>query len=188
MDGRTTFRDLVFSDLAVYRPTERRTWVRLALRCLVYPGLLACVLVRAQQCMHRAGHTSIANVFRTLGVVLTGADVTPGAEIGTGLYLAHPVGVVIGNLARVGNNVTFASGVVIGSRQPDGTDEKDGHATVEDGVILASHAVLLGDIHIGRNALVAANSVVLEDVPEYGVVAGAPAKLVGSRRPPISDS
>jgi serine O-acetyltransferase len=183
-----TFRDLVFSDLAVYRPTEKRSYLRLALRCLVYPGLLACVLIRAQQCMFRAGRVSIANVFRTLGVVLTGADVTPGAVIGTGLYLAHPVGVVIGNLARVGDGVTFGSGVVLGSRQPDGSDEKDGHPTIGDGAILSSHAVLLGDIYVGRHALVAANAVVLEDVPEYGVVVGAPARLVGSRRPPINDS
>lgn len=178
-----SFRDLVFSDLAVYRPQERRTWLRLALRCLVYPGLLACVLVRVQQCLFRAGHVSLANVVRTLAVAAVGTDVTPGAMFGTGLYLAHPVGVVIGNRATIGDHVTFASGVVVGSRQPTGPGAAEGHATIGDGAILAAHAVILGNVTVGRHALVAANSVVLADVPDYAVVAGSPAKVVGSRAP-----
>jgi serine O-acetyltransferase len=175
-----SFRELVFSDLARYRPNEKPSWIRLLARCLVLPGLMASVLVRTQQRLFAAGHVRAANVFRTIAVMSTGTDVTPGATFGTGLYLAHPVGVVIGNLATVGNDVTFASGVTVGSRNPDGRGP-DGHATIGDGVILSSHAVLLGDVTIGRHALIAANSVVLSDVPDFAIVAGAPARIVGTR-------
>ena len=175
-----SFRDLVFSDLARYRADSKPSWAKVMARCLTLPGLLASVLIRAQQCLFRSGHVRSANVVHTACVVLVGADVTPGAVFGRGLYIPHPVGVVIGNSAVLGNHVTLAGGVTIGSRHPDGRGP-DGHATIGEGAILSSHAVVLGAITVGENALVAAHSVVSADVPDNAVVAGAPARVVGTR-------
>ena len=177
----SSFQDLVFSDLQRYRPGEA-SWLKVAVRCITLPGMIASVLLRAQQCLRDGGRRNAAMVLRTVGSILLSADFVPGAKIGRGLLLAHPNGVTIGNEGlTIGDDVSFAGGVTCAARHPDerlGTQE---FATIGDGAIIGAHAVLVGPVTIGRNALVGANSVVLSDVPDDAVVIGNPARRVGTR-------
>lgn len=176
-----TFSELVFSDLQRYRPGERG-WIRVIARCLVLPGLIASVILRAQQCLFRAGHVKSANMLRTVGNIVVGADFGPGMTVGPGLMLAHPVGVTIGFGLTIGSNVTFAGGVVAAARYPDERDQE--FATICDDAVLGAHAVLVGAVRIGRNAMVGANAVVLSDVADDAVVLGSPARQIGTRELP----
>jgi serine O-acetyltransferase len=180
---RTTwqrFRALVFSDLQRYRPGEA-SWIKVVIRCLTLPGMIASVIVRAQQCLFDSGRKQPAMMLRTVGLVLVGIDSVPGATIGSGLLIAHPNGVTIGNSLTIGNNVTFAGGVTCAARYPDAEVTHQAFATIGDDVVLGAHTVLVGPVKIGDGAMVGSNAVVLSDVPERAVMFGNPAKRVGTR-------
>jgi serine O-acetyltransferase len=185
--SKLSFSELVFSDLGRYRPDEKPSWLRVLARCAVLPGMIASIIIRAQQCLFRAGHVRAAHVLRTVGVLLVNADFVPGMEIGTGLLIAHPVGVTIGNRLRIGNNVTLAGGVTVGARNPDGSVHQE-FATIDDGAIILANAVLVGGVRIGKHAQVGANSVVLSDVADHAVVFGVPARKVGTRETALGDA
>lgn len=174
------FRELVFSDLARYRADTNPSWLKVLARCLNTPGMIASLIVRAQQVLFARGQVRLAGLLRTVGTVVVGADFGPGMRIGTGLQLMHPVGVNIGYGLVIGDNVTFAAGVTAAARYYDDRGEQE-FATICDGAILGAHAVLVGGVRIGTNAVVGANSVVLSDVPDNAVVTGVPARQVGSR-------
>jgi len=179
-----SFRELVFSDVAALRP-GRQSWLRVLLRLPFVPGVLASLLVRAQQCLHRRGgrvFPLLAHGLQTLGNVLIGADLGAGMVVGPGLRLMHPVGVTMGYGARIGANVTMAGGVTLAAERyenPDGSPNP--FPVIEDGVTLGAHAVVVGGVRVGRNAVVGANSVVLSDVPPNTVVLGSPARRVAVR-------
>lgn len=175
-----SFSELVFSDLDRYRPGERG-WLKVIRRCLVIPGMLASIILRAQQCLHRAGHAGAAQVLRTVANVVIGADLAPGMQVGPGFMLAHPVGVVMGHGLVVGSNVTFAGGVTCAARYYEGHEGEQEFAVIGDNAIIGAHAVLVGGVRIGHNAMVGANSTVLKDVPDNAVVHGNPARQVGTR-------
>ncbi len=179
--NRDSFRELVLSDLARFRADSNASWLKVFARCLTVPGMIASLVVRAQQCLFRTGHVRLAAMLRTVGVVLLGADFGPGMQIGTGLMLVHPVGVNIGYGLRIGNNVTFAGGVTAAAKYYEERPDQE-FATICDGAILGAHAVLVGGVRIGENAVVGANSVVLKDVPDGAVVMGNPARQVGVRQ------
>jgi serine O-acetyltransferase len=184
-----TFRELVFSDLARYRDDANPSWLKVFARCLTVPGMIASLIIRAQQCLFRAGKVRAASMLRTVGLVLIGADFGPGMEIGTGLMIAHPVGVNIGYGLKIGDNVSFAAGVTAAARYYDAGDETEQEfATICDGATIGAHAVLVGGVRIGVDAVVGANSVVLSDVPDGAVVFGSPARRVGSHGggPPVA--
>jgi serine O-acetyltransferase len=144
--------------------------------------MLASVLLRAQQCLWDSGRKQPAMMLRTVGVIVLGVDFVPGAKIGRGLLLGHPNGVTIGNEGlTIGDDVSFAGGVTCAARHPDERLGSQEFATIGDGAIIGAHAVLVGPVKIGRNALVGANSVVLSDVPDDAVVIGNPARRVGTR-------
>ncbi|PZS20044.1 MAG: hypothetical protein DLM57_02710 [Pseudonocardiales bacterium] len=173
------FTELVFSDLQVYRPNESPTWPRVLARCLVLPGLAAGVLLRAQQHLFESGQVRLAFLLRIVGVVMFSADFFPGAQVGASLYLPHPMGVTIGGGLQIGNSVTILQGVTAGILHP--TSSPPGERTVIcDGAIVCANAVLVGEVRVGRNALVGANSVVLSDVPDSAVVFGIPARQSGA--------
>ena len=96
-----------------------------------------------------------------------------------GLCLPHPVGVVIGEGSVIGTDVTIYQGVTLGRA----SHEVDAYPTIDDGAVIYAGATLLGPIRIGRNAVVAAHSVVLSDVPDFATVVGAPARIVRTSRP-----
>lgn len=175
-------RELVFSDLARHRADAKPSWLKVFARCLTVPGMIASLILRSQQVLHRSGHHRLAAMLRTVAVVLVSADFGPGMQIGTGLLLAHPVGVNIGYGVRIGNNVTFAGGVTAAARYYDNRGPQE-FATICDGATIGAHAVLVGGVRIGENAVVGANSVVLRDVPDNAVVLGSPARQIGVNEP-----
>ena len=177
-----SLRELVFSDLARHRADARPSWLKVFARCLTVPGMIASLVLRSQQVLHRRGHVRLAAMLRTVAVVLVSADFGPGMQIGTGLLLAHPVGVNIGYGVRIGNNVTFAGGVTAAARYYDNRGPQE-FATICDGATIGAHAVLVGGVRIGQNAVVGANSVVLKDVPDNAVVLGSPARQIGVNAP-----
>lgn len=177
----TRFSELVFSDLQRYRPGEA-SWLKVAVRSLTLPGMIASVLLRAQQCLFDSGRVKPAQALRTVGLVLLGCDFVPGGTIGPGLLLGHPNGVTIGNQGlTIGTNVTFAGGVTCAARYPDPDLIQQEFATIGDGAVIGAHAVLVGPVKIGRNAMIGSNSVVLSDVPDNAVMFGIPARRVGTR-------
>lgn len=177
-----SFSELVFSDYVRHRPGSKPSWFGVLTRVPSNPGLLATLFLRAHQCIARTGRVRIADLLRTLGNVMIGVDFGGGAIVGPGISLVHPVGVTLGHGVRIGENVTLASGVVLAARHYDPKEgDEQGFATIEDGVVLGAHAVVVGAVTIGRNAMVGANSVVLSDVPENAVVMGVPARRVGTR-------
>jgi len=181
-----SFSELVFSDLARVRPQSRSSWLTVQKRLPFDPGLLGTVIVRAQQCLFRSGHARLARGLQTLGTVLVSGEFGAGMTIGPGLALVHPVGVTMGFGARIGTNVTLAGGVVMAARYYDGqiaAEAGQEFPVIEDGAVIGAHAVLVGGVRIGRNAVVGANSVVLKDVPDNTVVLGVPAKRISMRAP-----
>lgn len=183
-----TFTQLVFSDLERYRPGQRPSWPRVVLRCASNPGLIASIFLRAQQKAHQAGRVRLAFLIRTLALLVTSADFVPGMDVGPGLLMPHPNGVVIGNGLRVGANVTFGGGITAGVKQPDVPPEEDGFPKICDGAIILANAVLAGPVTIGNHAQVGANTVVLSDVADHAVVFGVPAKKVATRAAVIPGS
>lgn len=181
-----SFRELVFSDLERYRPGERPSWLKVLLRCLSNPGLIASVVLRAQQIAVRRGQLPIAFLLRTLGMMLVGADFVPGVDVGPGLLMPHPNGVVVGVGLRVGANVTFGGGITAGVKQPD--TPGSGFPVICDGAIVLANAVLVGPVRVGRAAQVGANSVLLTDAPECAVMFGVPARKIAERKPVLPGS
>lgn len=175
----SSFGELVRSDLSRLRPGARASMLHVASRCVTSPELLAAVIIRAQQALHARGLRTAANVMRTVGIVLVGLDVSPGARFGHRLWIAHPTGVVIGSGVVVGDDVTIAGGVTLGSRNPGPGYGPEEYPVIGDGVVLCSHAVVLGAVRVGDKALVGAHAVVLDDVAPGTTVAGSPARPVG---------
>ena len=179
-----SFAELVRGDVSAHRGAATSSWLHVLWRLPSDPAALASLLLRAQQCLHRAGRTWLADRLRTLGIVLVGADFGAGMVVGTGVRLVHPVGVTMGYGARVGDDVTFAGGVVLAGKYYDPARAAEQQfPTIEDGVVLGAHAVVVGGVTVGRNATVGANSVVLSDVPPDTIVLGNPARRVGKREP-----
>src|SRR4051812_39885320 len=118
---------------------------------------------------------------------VTGIEIHPAAAIGEGLFIDHGMGVVIGETAEIGSNVTLYQGVTLGGT---GFARGKRHPTVEDDVVVGSGAKLLGPINVGRGAKVGANSVIIHDVPANSTVVGNPGHpvRVEGRRPSGPDA
>jgi serine O-acetyltransferase len=142
---------------------------------LCYPGLWAVWLHRVSHGLWRAGLRLPARVLSQVGRFLTGVEIHPGALLGRRLFIDHATGVVIGETAIVGSDVTIYQGVTLG-----GTGKGHGkrHPTICDGVFIGNNANILGDICVGENSRVGAGSVVLDDVPPNSTVVGVPAHIV----------
>lgn len=145
---------------------------------LFYPGWWALTLHRlAAHPLYRLKLRTAARLVNFLTRFLTGADIHPGARFGRGIFIDHAHGVVIGETAVVGDNVTILHQVTLG-----GTGKATGkrHPTVEDGVLLSAGAKVLGDIVVGRNSKVGAGSVVVHRVPPNSTVVGVPGRVVAA--------
>jgi serine O-acetyltransferase len=142
---------------------------------LCYPGLWAVWIQRVSHAMWRSKLRLLARILSQFGRFLTGVDIHPGARLGPRLFIDHATGVVIGETAVVGSDVTIYQGVTLG-----GTGKGHGkrHPTVCDGVFIGNNANILGNITVGENSRVGAGSVVLNDVPPNSTVVGVPAHIV----------
>jgi serine O-acetyltransferase len=136
-----------------------------------WPGIQALLAYRVAHALQEAGVPALPRVIAFAARAATGIEIHPAACIGQGLFIDHGSGVVIGETASIGNDVTLYQGVTLG-----GTGFSTGkrHPTVEDNVTIGSGAKLLGPITIGHGAKIGANSVVVSDVPENATVVGVP--------------
>lgn len=140
-----------------------------------YPGLHALLMHRINHWLWRHGLRWPARFLSTIARWLTGIEIHPGARIGRRFFIDHGMGVVIGETCEIGDNVTIYQGVTLG-----GTGKEKGkrHPTIEDNVLIASGAKVLGSMRIGRNSKIGAGSVVLREVPPNSTVVGVPGRVV----------
>lgn len=152
---------------------------------LCYPGIHARIFHRWSNALWRRRWWTMARFVSHLGRVATGIEIHPGATLGRRVFIDHGMGVVIGETAEIGDDVTLYQGVTLG-----GTSLEKGkrHPTLGDGVIVGAGAKILGPLLIGAGARVGSNAVVLNDVPACTSVVGIPAKAVKSKSPPSSDA
>jgi serine O-acetyltransferase len=152
-----------------------------------WPGVHALLAHRFAHALYRAGVPLAPRMIATLARALTGIEIHPAARIGEGLFIDHGMGVVVGETAEIGDDVTLYQGVTLG-----GTGFATGkrHPTVEDNVTIGSGAKLLGPIVVGHGAKIGANSVVIHDVPPNSTVVGNPGHPVRieGRRPEGPDA
>lgn len=150
-------------------PAARGFWEVL----FCYPGLHAVLIHRLSHWLWRHGAYFLARFLSNLGRMLTGVDIHPGAVVGHRLFIDHATGVVIGETAEIGDEVTIYHGVTLGGIS---LDVGKRHPTLEHGVIVGSGAQVLGPITVGAGARIGANAVVLQDVPVGATMIGIPAK------------
>jgi len=136
-----------------------------------WPGVQALLVHRVAHGLHTAGVPVVPRTLSMVSRTVTGIEIHPAAEIGDGFFIDHGAGVVIGETAQIGDDVTLFQGVTLG-----GTGFATGkrHPTLEDNVTVGAGAKLLGAITVGHGAKVGANSVVIHDVPPNSTVVGNP--------------
>lgn len=142
---------------------------------LLYPSVHAVIYYRIANTLYKKKLFFLARVISQFARFLTGIEIHPGATIGKGFFVDHGMGVVIGETAEVGDNVTIYHGVTLGGT---GKDKGKRHPTIGNNVVIGSGAKVLGPIIIGDNCRIGANSVVLKDVPSSSTVVGIPGKIV----------
>src|SRR5438045_1398243 len=138
---------------------------------LTYGGVQALLAHRIAHAAQDVGIPMVPHALAYLSRISTGIEIHPAAEIGDALFIDHGAGVVIGETAEIGDNVTLYQGVTLGGT---GFARGKRHPTVEDEVVVGSGAKLLGPITVGRGSKVGANSVVIHDVPANSTVVGSP--------------
>jgi serine O-acetyltransferase len=146
---------------------------------LLYSGLHAIWAYRVAHSLHTAGFPFLARAVSQTARWLTGVEIHPAARIGRRFFIDHGMGVIIGETAILGEDVLLYQGVTLG-----GTGNETGkrHPTLADRVVVGAGAKVLGNIHIGSDTRIGANSVVLFDVPPHSTVVGIPGKVVRRRK------
>ena len=141
---------------------------------LTYSGLHAMVFYRIAHALRATGVPFFPRWVSQVGKFFTGIEIHPGASIGLELFIDHGMGVVIGETAIIGDNVTLYQGVTLG-----GTGKERGkrHPTVGNSVVIGTGAKVLGNITIGDNSYIGANAVVIKDVPPNSTVVGVPGRI-----------
>jgi len=142
---------------------------------LCYPGFHALQMHRIAHFLWRHGLRLPARILAHISRFLTGVEIHPGAKLGAGIFIDHGMGVVIGETAEVGDNVTIYQGAVLGGR---GTEKGKRHPTVGNNVVIAAGAKILGSFKVGDGAKIGAGAVVLKDVPPNCTVVGVPGRIV----------
>lgn len=150
---------------------------------LLYPCVHALIAYRLSHFLYKHKRFFLARLVSQLSRFFTGIEIHPGATIGKGLFIDHGMGVVIGETAEVGDNVTIYHGVTLG-----GTGKNKGkrHPTIGNNVLIGTGAKVLGPITVGDNAKIGANSVVLHNVPEGATAVGIRAKNILKNKPKSS--
>ena len=159
---------------------------------LTYPGVKAVFFHQISNFFYKAGFDLIARIISQTVRFFTGIEIHPRAKIGKNLFIDHGMGVVIGETSEIGDNVTIYHAVTLGGSSPSIDSERQRHEkrhpTIGNDVVIGSGAQIIGPIKVGNNARIAANAVVVKNVPENATMVGIPAKAVklenkGSFRP-----
>ncbi len=145
---------------------------------LTYSGLHAIICYRIAHALDRLRIPVLPRLIMTVARMMSGVEIHPSATIGRGLFIDHGTGVVIGETAVIGDNVTLFQGVTLG-----GTGKERGkrHPTLGDNVVVGAGAKILGNITIGKDAMIGANAVVIRDVPEHSTVVGVPGRITRTK-------
>lgn len=144
---------------------------------LYFKGFHALQTHRLAHALYKQGRRDFAFYLQSRSSVVFQVDINPAAKFGKGIFLDHATGLVVGETAEVGDDVSILHGVTLGGT---GKDVGDRHPKIRNGVLLAAGAKVLGNIEVGHCARVAAGSVVLSPVPHNTTVAGVPARVVGT--------
>ena len=154
---------------------ERDPAIHSGMEVFLYPSFKVMMHYRIAHKLYTQGHYFLARWVSQRGVRKTGIEIHPGAQIGENFFIDHGNGVIIGETAIVGNNVTLYQGVTLG-----GTGKEHGkrHPTIGDNVMISAGAKVLGSFTIGENSKIGAGSVVLEAVPPNCTVVGVPGRIV----------
>ena len=172
------------SDIRTFKERDPATESTLEIM-LCYPGLHAIWAHRISNRLYRAKRRTLARLVNRTSHLFTGVDIHPGAKIGEGFFIDHGTGVVIGETAEIGRNVSMYQGSTLGGT---GKDKGKRHPTIGDNVTISAGASVLGPIEIGRKSKIGAGAVVINNVPEECTVVGVPGRIVkknGERVNPI---
>jgi serine O-acetyltransferase len=142
---------------------------------LYYKGFQALQWQRVGHWLWHNGRQNVAHFLQNRVSEVFAIDIHPAVPVGRGVFIDHGTGLVVGETAEIGDDVSILQNVTLGGT---GKEQGDRHPKVRDGVLLAAGAIVLGNIEIGRRAKVGAGSVVLKDVPPYSTVVGVPARVV----------
>lgn len=173
-DGLSSFVENVKYDIKTIK--ERDPAARSGIEILLtYSGVHAVAMYRIAHALHIRGFYLPARMISQVTRALTGIEIHPGATIGKGLLIDHGSGVVIGETVEIGDNCLLYQGCTLG-----GTGKEKGkrHPTLGNNVMVGCGAKILGPFKVGDNAKIAANAVVLEEVPPNATAVGAPARIV----------
>jgi serine O-acetyltransferase len=154
---------------------ERDPAIKTPMEVFLYPSFKAILRYRIAHSLYKNKHYFLARWYSQRTVRKTGIEIHPGATIGKGLFIDHGYGVVIGETAIVGDNVTLYQGVTLG-----GTGKEHGkrHPTIGNNVMISAGAKVIGSFTVGENSKIGAGSVVLSEVPPNSTVVGVPGRVV----------
>ncbi|MBR6485462.1 MAG: serine O-acetyltransferase [Lachnospiraceae bacterium] len=154
---------------------ERDPAIHSSMEVFLYPSFRVMIHYRLAHKLYLKKHYLLARFVSQRAARKTGIEIHPGAQIGSGFFIDHGTGVVIGETTIIGNNVTLYQGVTLG-----GTGKESGkrHPTLEDNVMVSAGAKVLGSFTIGANSKIGAGSVVLEEVPPNCTVVGVPGRII----------
>ncbi|HIY56383.1 MAG TPA: serine O-acetyltransferase [Candidatus Dorea merdavium] len=165
---------------------ERDPAIKSNMEVFLYPSFKAILRYRLAHKLYLKKHYFLARWISQRAARKTGIEIHPGATIGKGLFIDHGSGVIIGETAELGDNVTLYQGVTLG-----GTGKEKGkrHPTLKDNVMVSAGAKVLGSFTIGENSKIGAGSVVLKEVPPNCTVVGVPGRVVkmGDQKIPRMD-
>ena len=167
-------REEIASDIAAVRQRDPAARSNLEI-LLLYSGVHAILAYRVAHKLYLSKHYFAARAISQWARHKTGIEIHPGATIGKGLFIDHGMGVVIGETTEIGDNCTLYQGVTLGGT---GKDVGKRHPTLGNNVLVGAGAKVLGPFKISDNSKIAANAVVLEEVPENSTAVGIPAKVV----------
>lgn len=144
--------------------------------CFLYPSIRAIISHQISHKQYLKGRTTFARWISQRTRKKTGIEIHPGATLGERIFMDHGMGIVIGETAIIGNDVTIYHGVTLGGTG----NEKDAkrHPTVEDNVLVGAGATVLGNITLGKNCKVGAGALVLDDVPANTTAVGMPVRII----------
>lgn len=154
---------------------DRDPAIHSSMEVFLYPSFRVMLHYRVAHWFYRNKFYFLARLISQRAVRKTGIEIHPGATIGEGLFIDHGTGVIIGETAIIGNNVTLYQGVTLG-----GTGKEHGkrHPTLQDNVMVSAGAKVLGSFTVGENSKIGAGAVVLEEVPPNCTVVGVPGRIV----------